>query len=235
MTSTDRDDRGDGPRRCVATSSTEPSASSHSGRSDPCEYRTERLPGSPEAVLGILRSAHSTLPDPRLGAVLDHFRSRWLALGRRRYPGLGSGIEDAAQTALMRLISRGKLDTLRRAERLEAWARSLFVHAVLDLVRDPWRPGGRRIYDGPSGDDGEHAFLDGLPDDKPTPEELVAFRERLAIVARVVSRLEVARLKFIEDLPEKEIALRRGVSRSCVAGRLKRVRSALRQSFKDDE
>jgi RNA polymerase sigma factor (sigma-70 family) len=182
-----------------------------------------------------LRSAQSALPDPRLGAVLDHFRSRWLALGRRRYSSVGSDIEDAAQTALMRLISTDKLDTLRRAERLEAWARSLFVHAVLDLVRDPWRTGGGRMYDGPSGDDGAHAFLDGLPDEKPTPEELVAFRERLAIVARVVSRLEVARLKFIEDLPEQQIALRRGVSRSCVAGRLKRVRKALRQSFRDDE
>jgi DNA-directed RNA polymerase specialized sigma24 family protein len=191
--------------------------------------------GSSEAVLGILRSAHSESPDPRLGAVLEHFRSRWLALGRRRYPGLASSLEDAAQAASLRLVSKEKLDMLRRPERLEAWARSLFVHAVLDLIRDPWRPGGRRIYDGPSGDDGEDAFLDGLPDGKPTPEELVALRERLAIVARVVSHLEVARLKFVEDLPEQEIAMRRGMTRACVAGRLKRVRQTLRQSFEDDE
>ena len=54
-------------------------------------------------------------------------------------------------------------------------------------------------------------------------------------MANVVSRLEVARLKFVEDLPEKEIARRRGVTRSCVAGQLKRVRKALRQSLRDDE
>ena len=45
----------------------------------------------------------------------------------------------------------------------------------------------------------------------------------------------MARLKFVEDLPEKEIAERQGLTRDSVAGQLKRIRKALRQAFEDPE
>jgi RNA polymerase sigma factor (sigma-70 family) len=191
-------------------------------------------PRSPETVLCILRSACTQSPDPRLDGVLAQFRERWLVLGRRRYGWLGGGIEDAAQIALMRLVASDKLDSLRQPTALEAWARSFFVHAVLDLARDGARRDRMRVSAGASGGHTEDELLDGIPDGRPTPEELASFRERLAIVGRVVARLEVARLKFVDDLPEKEIATRRGMTRSCVAGRLKRVRQALRQALGDD-
>ena len=193
------------------------------------------LTGSPESILCILRSAHSGTPDPRLGSVLEAFRKHWLALGRRRYPQFQDDLEDAVQTALMKLVSNEKLDTLREADRLEAWARSLFVHTVLDLARDGRRHSKRRAYVGAVEDDPEHALRDALPDDAASPEELASHRERLAIVARTASRLEVARLKFVEDLPEKEIATRQGLTRDSVAGQLKRIRRALRQAFEDPE
>jgi len=197
--------------------------------------RDDVLTGPPEAILGILRSAHTQAPDPRLGSVLENFRKHWMALGRRRYPQLQDDLEDAVQTALMKLVSTEKLDTLREADRLEAWARALFVHTVLDLARDGRRHSKRRSYVGTPEDDPELALRDALPDDAPTPEDLAAQRERLAIVARAASRLEVARLKFVEDLPEKEIASRQGLTRDSVAGQLKRIRKALRQAFEDPD
>src|SRR5262249_20079243 len=157
-------------------------------------------------------------PDPRLGLVLEEFRKHWLALGRRRYPQLLDDLEDAVQTALMKLVSSEKLDTLRDASRLEPWARALFMHTVLDMARD----GRRRTYVGTSEEDPEHALRDAMPDDAPSPEEITGHRERLAIVARAASKLEVAQLKFVEDLPEKEIAARQGLTRDSVAGQLKR-------------
>jgi RNA polymerase sigma factor (sigma-70 family) len=201
-----------------------------------CDQRAiDVLTGPPEAILGILRSAHSGAPDPRLDSVLEAFRKHWLALGRRRYPQLQDDLEDAVQAALMKLVSNEKLDTLRDADRLEAWARSLFVHTVLDLARDSRRHSKRRSYVGTPEDDPEHALRDALPDEAASPEDLAAYRERLAIVARAASRLEVARLKFVEDLPEKEIATRQGLTRDSVAGQLKRIRKALRQAFEDPE
>ena len=59
------------------------------------------LSGTPESVLGILRTAHSSAPDPRLQGVLEEFRKHWISLGRRRYPQLQDDLEDAVQTALM--------------------------------------------------------------------------------------------------------------------------------------
>jgi RNA polymerase sigma factor (sigma-70 family) len=193
------------------------------------------LTGTPASVLGILRSAHSTKPDPRLNAVLEGFRKHWLALGRRRYPQLQDDLDDAVQNALMKLLSSEKLDTLRDAERLEAWARSLFVHTVLDMARDSRRHSRRRLYVGGLEEDPEHALRDGLPDESDSPEDLASHRERLAIVARAASQLEVARLKFVEDLPEKEIAARQGLTRDSVAGQLKRIRKTLRQALEDPE
>ena len=193
------------------------------------------LRGEPEILLGILRSAHSMTPDTRLGPVLEDFRKRWLVLGCRHYPQLRDDLEDAVQSALLKLVCSDKLDTLREAERLEAWARSLFVHTVLDLARDGQRHNNRRTYVGTREDDPEHALRDTLPDWRPSPEELASHRERLAIVARTVSRLEVAQLRFVEDLPEKEIATRQGRTRFAVAGQLKRMRMTLRQALDDSE
>lgn len=193
------------------------------------------LTGPPEAVLGILRSANTAAPDPRLSSVLEGFRKHWMVLGRRRYPQMQDQLEDAVQTAFMKLLSTEKLDTLRDADRLEAWARSLFVHTVLDIARDGRRHSRRRSYVGTAEEDPEFALRETLPDEHDSPEELASHRERLAIVARAVAKLEVAKLKFVDDLPEKEIAARKGLTRDSVAGQLKRIRKALRDTLEDPE
>jgi len=193
------------------------------------------LDGRPEAILAILRSARSAAPDPLLGEVLEAFRRQWLAFARKRYPDLRDDLEDAIQSALVKLVSTEKLNGLKDVARLESWARSLFVHTVLDLARESGRHRARRVYLGPADGDPEETLREGHPADRPTPEEAAAYRERLAIVARCVEKLDIARLKFIEDLPDKEIALRQNATRDGVAGQLKRIRKGLRIAFGDAE
>ena len=96
---------------------------------------------TPEAIVAILKSARADAPDPRLESVLQAFRSEWMSLGRRRYPSLGDALEDALQIAMLKVISPAKLDGLQDVARVEAWARSIFIHAVLDVVRDLRRHG----------------------------------------------------------------------------------------------
>ena len=54
-------------------------------------------------------------------------------------------------------------------------------------------------------------------------------------MSRCIERLEVAKLRFVEDLPEKEIAERLGLSRDGVAGQLKRIRKAIRNALEGPE
>jgi RNA polymerase sigma factor (sigma-70 family) len=193
------------------------------------------LNAPPEAILAILRSAQSAAPDPRLGDVLAAFREHWMTIGRRRYPALRDDVEDAVQAALLKLVSGEKLDGLKDASRLEAWARSVFVNTVLDVARESGRHRSRRAYVGAPNEDPEEVLRDRLPADRPTPEETAAYRERLGIVARCVQNLDVARLKFVDGLPEKEIAERQNLTRDAVAGQLKRIRRVLRAALDEPE
>ena len=193
------------------------------------------LNGPPEAILAILCSAQSGTPDPRLGEVLDAFRRQWLTIARKRYRGLEDDLEDAVQSALVKLVSGEKLSRLKDVSRIEAWARSIFVHAVVDVAREGGRHRARRTYLGEPDEDPEEALRERLPDHRPTPEETTAFRERLEIVARCIQDLDVARLKFLEDLSEKEIAARQNLTRDGVAGQLKRIRRSLRIALGESE
>lgn len=204
---------------------------------DVCECKRAMdfvLTGSPDTVLCILRSAHTSIPHPRLESVIAAFRSHWLRLGVRRYPQLTDDIEDAVQMALVKLVSRDKLATLHNAERLGAWSRSLFIHTVLDLLRDVRRHSRSRAYLGEATDDSEVALRTSCSAD-PTPEDIALQRERIAIVVRLTAKLPVAHAKFVEDLPEKEIARRQRLSRYSVASQLKRTRRVLRRALENPE
>jgi RNA polymerase sigma factor (sigma-70 family) len=188
----------------------------------------------PEIVVAILRSARTEAPDPRLEHVLGALRREWQGLGRRRYPALGDALEDALQVALLKVISPEKIDGLQDASRVGAWARSIFIHAVMDVARDLKRHRGQRLAVGPD-EDPEDVLRERIPTVDPTPEEQASGRERLAIVARCIGRLEVAKLRFVDGLPEKDIAERLDLSRDGVAGQLKRIRKAIRNALDDPE
>src|SRR5438128_2617536 len=100
-------------------------------------------------------------------------------------------------------------------------------------ARESGRRRTRRVYLASPDEDPEEVLREGLPADRPTPEEMTAYRERLEIVARCVEKLDIARLKFVENLPEKEIALRLNLTRDGVASQLKRIRRGLRVAFGD--
>jgi RNA polymerase sigma factor (sigma-70 family) len=188
----------------------------------------------PEAIVAILRSAQSGRPDPRLDDVLRALRREWESLGRRRYPSLGDALDDALQAALLKVISPDKLDGLKDASRVGPWARSIFIHAVMDVARDLRRHRGQRLAIGPD-DDPEETLRSRLPAADPTPEEQASGRERLAIVGRCIGHLEVAKLRFVDGLAEKDIAERLELSRDGVAGQLKRIRKAIRNALEDPE
>lgn len=184
---------------------------------------------TPEEKTSILRSAHGPSPDARLDAVLADFRTRWLHYTAVRWPRLRAEAEDLVQSALAKLMRRERLASLREPALLEHWARSLLVNTVLDHVRSAGR--------GPAGssrDEGaDAAFFERLPSHQPTPEEWASYRERVAIVEATVARIPAGRLRFLEDLPEREIMERTGASRDAVASQLRRLRAVLRSRLEE--
>jgi RNA polymerase sigma factor (sigma-70 family) len=190
-------------------------------------------PVAPGEVVAILRTAYGDAPDPRLADVLEDFRRQWLSIARRKYPSLAERIEDAVQNALLKLLSPARLDALKDVERLEAWARTLFVNTVLDEVRDAFRERSRRVYLGRDDDDPEEVLRDRVPSGEASLEEAAAQRERLAVIVGCIERVEVARLKFLDGYADKEIAARKRLTRDAVAGQLKRFRKSARAVLAD--
>jgi len=175
----------------------------------------------------VLRSARGRDPDPRVSELLEAFRRQWRAVARRRYPRLGDDLDDAIQEAMTKLTDPARLDSLRDPERVEAWARSLFVHTVLDVLRAEHVHAGPRVTQAGDDDEGE-SIVDLLASATQGPEEIAAHQQRLRLVMAVIGSIDVARLKFLEDLPDNEIAARCNLTRDGVAGQLKRVRKRLR-------
>src|SRR5262249_46586015 len=142
---------------------------------------------------------------------------------RHRYPDLGDGLDDIVQEALLKLVDPGRLRSLRNPAVVEAWGRSVFVRTALNALRDerPHQVGRSPL---PPGDpEGEAARVGDVG-----PEDLLAREQRMRVVAQTIAGIEVARLKFVDDLSDKEIAARCGLSRDGVAGQLKRIRKRLR-------
>jgi RNA polymerase sigma factor (sigma-70 family) len=191
------------------------------------------LSSAPKEVIAILRSAQSQTPDPRVDDVLEAFRRHWLVIAQKKYPALQQDVEDAIQNALLKLLSPARLEKLKDINKLEAWARSIFIHAVMDVIRDDRARQRRRVYLTRHREDPEDVLRDHVPAEGPTPEESAEQRERLRIVARCIEGLEVARLKFVDGLPDDEIAARRSLTRAAVEGQLKRFRKRVRSLLGD--
>lgn len=182
-------------------------------------------------LVAVLHTARSA-PDPRLDSILAAIRREWSAIARARYPGLGDDIADAVQVALMKLISPEKLATLTDPTCVDRWARSIFVNTALDALRD----GQRRHRRSAAPEEADETdLLDRLPSPAPDPEETMRRAQRLDVVRRCLARVEVAGLRYVEDLPELEIAARTGTTRDAVASRLKRFRRWLREELERDE
>jgi len=185
-------------------------------------------PPAPEEVVRILRTARTSVPDPGLDAILGGFRRHWLSVARRIRPTLEDDFDDAVQRASIDLIDPKVLDTLRDPAQVQAWARSLFCHKLATLGRERGRERGRR-QPLPNHIESTLEWLaQRVVADGPTPEEQAMARERLAIVVRCLDGLPLARAKFVEDVSDKELAIRFGKTHAAVRNYLKRVRHLLR-------
>jgi RNA polymerase sigma factor (sigma-70 family) len=190
--------------------------------------KSRMAPRPAHEVVRILRTAAGIARDPMLDAVLAGFRRQWLSIARRLRPELADDFEDAVQYALIDLIDPDVLGSLREEAHVFAWARSVFWNKLTTLARDRGRERRRRCQ---LPENVEH-MLDWLANhhasQAPTPEDQAILRERLAIVARRVAALPLARAKFVDDVADKDLALRFGRSPAAVRNYLKRVRHALR-------
>jgi len=186
---------------------------------------------TPEEAFAVLRSANSATPDPRLDGLLDAFKRQWLEIARKRYARLHEHFDDLTQDAVITLLSPERLDQVRDVAKLERWARQIFVRTVLDLIRKRWCEMHRRVFLGTDETDPEDFLRQRVPCPAPTPEDLAEQRQRLSIVGRLIDELEVAKLKFVDGLPDRVIAERLNMSRDGVAGQLKRLRAAARRKL----
>jgi RNA polymerase sigma factor (sigma-70 family) len=181
----------------------------------------------PEEVVRILRTAASSRHDPRLDEVLSAYRRQWLAIARRVYPELVDDFDDAVQQASIDLLKPEVLDGLADVRNVHAWARGLFLNKLKTMARDRGRT-LRRRQPVPDHVATLLEWLEELAAEEPTPEELVSDRQRLAIVLRLIEEMPIARAKFLEDVPDKELAARFGKTHDAIRNYLKRVRHLLR-------
>ena len=120
-------------------------------------------------MVAVLQTATSATPDRRLPGVLGDFRRQWAAIAHHRYPSLGSDLDDALQESLVKLTDGQRLATLRDPQQIESWARSLFVHTVLDVLKaEVLHTRGRATSDA------AEALIERLPSAAPSTEDLVA-------------------------------------------------------------
>ena len=104
------------------------------------------------------------------------------------------------------------------------------LNTAIDFPRAGRRARGRFVL--ASADDGRAVDpLERLPASTPDPEESAERHELASIVRRTLDGIEEARLRWAEDLPERQIAERLGVTRDAVATRLKRLRRRLRAAI----
>lgn len=178
-------------------------------------------------------SAVAGVPSSHFEDVLGGLRRHWASLTRRRFPALVDDFEDAAQSAIEKLLTPGVVAALRDPACFEAWARNIFVNALLDLARGRRR--ARCWGSSPGERDADDVLRDRLPDSRPTPEDAVASAERLRIVKGHFERFAIARHRFLDGWSEKEIASQLNISRDAVAGKLKRLRKELRRALQEED
>jgi RNA polymerase sigma factor (sigma-70 family) len=160
-----------------------------------------------------LRGTDGGSAEPLLLAIQDD----WEMIAHTRFPALGGDTGDAVQAAFAKLLAPGAVNALADASRVRAWIRSVFVNTAIDLLRERER---RREGTGP--DD-----CDRVPASTPQPDAALSAHELTRLIEQSGDG-DAARMRWIEDLPEREIAARLGTTRSAVAARLKRLRRRLR-------
>lgn len=177
---------------------------------------------------------------------MEAFKAMWLNIAERRYANVSGYIKDgirkdAVQEASARLIQR--ITTLRNPQKLEAFARAIFVNAALDILRDEHKVNDGRVY--PDRDVADNPqwwvkLVDDVMTDPqtPTPEEERWAEERLRRVQDLVrcmsqQQRKVLTAKFLEDLSDREGAKRIGLGPDRYRHIVMEVRKLLRKPTAD--
>lgn len=189
---------------------------------------------APEELVGILRTARTPRPDPRLDDVLAAFRRHWLSLARMLHPELESDFDDAVQRGLMALTDPREVDRLRDQRQVLPWARGIFRHKLATLARERGRERRRRHQLPENVESAVEWLAAHRASHQPTPEEQAILNQRLAIVTQCLRDLPIARAKFFGDVCDKELAQRFGKTNEAVRNHLKRVRKALRTAVGEE-
>jgi RNA polymerase sigma-70 factor, ECF subfamily len=150
---------------------------------------------------------------------------------------LGSA-EDAADVAshtFCKALSALHSYQFKRTESIYPWLHRIASNAVVDVVRD--RPaGGMLSLDAQAAEDVD-SFLEYLPDDGLSPQELVERSEVQETVRQAINKLPANQaraiaLRFLGDLSIREIAQALGITEGAVKSLLHRALQGMRQHLK---
>jgi RNA polymerase sigma-70 factor (sigma-E family) len=158
------------------------------------------------------------------GAYRDFVAARLAHLRRVAYLVCGDwhAAEDAASTALARLYVAW--DRVRDRERIDAYARTMVIRAVLDEHRRPWRR-ERTPYD-------ETIRTEPVPDQTSQVHDRMLLRKALSELPR--RRRAVLVLRYFEGLSVEETAEALGCTAGTVKSQTARGLAALRDMLPTD-
>lgn len=164
-------------------------------------------------------------------------RRYYTRIYRLAYLRLGNA-EDAADVAASTFVNAlGKLHTFqfRRSTSIYPWLYQIASNLVVDLMRD--RPaGGMLSLDAQVADDID-SFLEYLPADGPSPQEMVERAEVQEAVREAINKLpadqaRAVTLRFLGDLPIREIAVALDRTEGAVKSLLHRALQGMRGHLK---
>jgi RNA polymerase sigma-70 factor, ECF subfamily len=141
--------------------------------------------------------------------------------------------EDAAQRSFQRAFTN--LASFRGNSTFSTWLTRVAINEALMLLRQ--RRTNPRLFEGGSDDDYE-CSVNGLADEGPTPEEVLATKELRAAVTQAISGLRkglriVVILRELQGLTSAETAQRLGLSVAAVKGRVFHAKRYLRRHLED--
>jgi len=137
--------------------------------------------------------------------------------------------EDAVQQSFQRAFVN--LHRFRGDSTFATWVTRIAINEALMMLRR--KRVTTPLFDTNNSDVNPTSSID-LPDDRPTPEQVFAEKERRAIVAHAISRLRtnlrtVALLRELQGLSNAETALRLGLTVTAVKARTFHARRHLRE------
>lgn len=142
---------------------------------------------------------------------------------------------DVASNTFVKALNRLDSFQFRRSPSIYPWLHQIASNCVVDAIRNR-PPGGMLSLDAQAAEDVD-SFLEYLPADGPTPQELVERDEVRQIVLRAIDQLpgdqaRAVALRFLDDLSIREIAQALERSEGAVKSLLHRALQGLRNHLK---